>query len=86
MAAALSASIDSYGMAADDEADARGDLLGPGGQLGRLGQARRRAGLEAALRLAQLVLERGDAVLDGVDRLGADGVRDALERLRALAR
>ena len=44
------------------------------------------AGLEPALRLAQLVLERGDAVLDGVDRLRADRLGDALQRLGALAR
>ena len=63
LAAALSASIDSYGPACGDEPDARA----------RPPRRRRRArpasgspaaaaGLEPALRLAQLVLERGDPV------------------------
>ena len=43
------------------------------------------AGLEPSLRLAQLVLERRDAVGDVVDRLGADRRGHALERIEALA-
>ena len=59
-----------------DQAHARRDLLGPGRELGRRRQARSPPpALSRRLRLAQLVLERGDPVGDGLDDLRAERAR-----------
>ena len=68
-----------------DQADAVADLArarrpAPAGSR----QARAPARLEPSLRLAQLLLERGDAVLDGVGRGRPDERRGALEAVEPL--
>ena len=50
-----------------------------------MGSAAAAAGLEPALRLAQLVLERRDPLGERLGRLGAGGLGGPLERVEALA-
>ena len=68
-----------------DEPDAGRDLGRRPASSPGFGQPGAGARLEPSLRLAQLVLEGGDAVRDGVDRLGADGRGGSLEGVEALA-
>ena len=81
----LSASMDSRSRTRAHERDAGREVLRLRGDIrGRGATARRRAGLEAPLRVAQLLLERGDPLLDRLRATSAHRGDGALDEGEAL--
>ncbi len=84
-ASPLSASMDSRSPAQPTNRTPGAISSGPGRELAWPRPAAGGSpGAQTALRLAELVLERGDALLDGLGRPGADGGGGAFEQREAL--